>query len=560
MDAVVTQRLQHTEEELLDAFIVEGPALEQFLKNWSTLASDIERAMETNALRDRTIEMVQVVAARVQVLSENILAFQLEADTLASGIEKSIGEILASTKLLDEVNTQETTDASPQRTFEPLYDWLLSHLHDPYPTKRMKDTLSRGSGVDVKDIDNWFIETRKKIGWNSLRRSRFCNKRQEIVDAATRFFLKPKDSRPLDPELEMEFAQIMSRVEVLFYERFPGKASAILFDPVIEKCTLDGQCRAKTSPKTTARPPTPSSRTLSTYSLSSPGSVNKKKRPRDGSMDGDVPCKPQMKRFRCRSVDDDTDISTSPVGPSPASISDNISRVVSGTLSSDNSQAQKGTLSLKRKRCLSSSDCTPVSKWPPDVSSGPRLHAVSAPLPTERGARVVRDVPCISLVESPDPSNPVQIDLYDVSQLANQLTLEPSQVLGDMLSSNPPRLDYDVSSHRRNVEPLVENKEFSRWIDPSAQQSTIDNMSQLYSSSGTADPCVVALPTVPRHSLQSSDMKSITDFLPLLDDAVFQDFFQEVNTMLNVNTMEAFDNLFGPLDFYYANPILLNTF
>jgi hypothetical protein len=70
----------------------------------------------------------------------------------------------------------------------PAYTWLLNNLHDPYPSKETKVTIAEESGSSPKDIDNWFINVRRRIGWNKLRSKHFENKRSLIVDAATRFF------------------------------------------------------------------------------------------------------------------------------------------------------------------------------------------------------------------------------------------------------------------------------------------------------------------------------------------------------------------------------------
>ena len=68
------------------------------------------------------------------------------------------------------------------------YTWLLKNLHNPYPSKEKKATIAEESGSSPKDIDNWFINVRRRIGWNKLRTKHFENKRSKIVNAATRFF------------------------------------------------------------------------------------------------------------------------------------------------------------------------------------------------------------------------------------------------------------------------------------------------------------------------------------------------------------------------------------
>ena len=61
-------------------------------------------------------------------------------------------------------------------------------MHNPYPSKETKATIAEQSGSSPKDIDNWFINVRRRIGWNKLRSKHFENKRSLIVKAATRFF------------------------------------------------------------------------------------------------------------------------------------------------------------------------------------------------------------------------------------------------------------------------------------------------------------------------------------------------------------------------------------
>jgi Homeobox KN domain/C-terminal domain of homeodomain 1 len=64
----------------------------------------------------------------------------------------------------------------------------LNNLHNPYPSKESRASIAQETDTSFKDVDNWFINVRKRIGWNKLRMKRYSNKRSKIVDAATRFF------------------------------------------------------------------------------------------------------------------------------------------------------------------------------------------------------------------------------------------------------------------------------------------------------------------------------------------------------------------------------------
>jgi hypothetical protein len=43
-----------------------------------------------------------------------------------------------------------------------LMDWYTSHPVHPYPSKSEKEQLSKVTGLSLKQIDNWFINTRRR--------------------------------------------------------------------------------------------------------------------------------------------------------------------------------------------------------------------------------------------------------------------------------------------------------------------------------------------------------------------------------------------------------------
>ena len=106
------------------------------------------------------------------------------------------------------------------------YTWLLSNLHNPYPSKETKASIAEESGSSPKDIDNWFIDVRRRIGWNKLRSKHFQNKRSMIVELATRFFKEvPQALHPhttgIDPKAsyDSEFKSIENCARDLYPEK-----------------------------------------------------------------------------------------------------------------------------------------------------------------------------------------------------------------------------------------------------------------------------------------------------------------------------------------------------
>lgn len=103
--------------------------------------------------------------------------------------------------------------------------WLLNNLHNPYPSKQTRITFATETKTPQKDIDAWFTDIRKRIGWNSLRKKHFST-RKDMIAAATRFF-KPSSTQldtRTDPEdvapLDQDFAVLEDTAKNLYSRRF----------------------------------------------------------------------------------------------------------------------------------------------------------------------------------------------------------------------------------------------------------------------------------------------------------------------------------------------------
>ena len=218
MDSSVVRRLMRVEEDLLDAIISGGAALEQCAQDWSQLCIDIKAAALSHQLQDTTLQLAHEVGSRMAILSSSIYRASMTC-------HKDMNDLFAAMSLSEQPTDIPCTSV-PRSTstlplyVKPAYTWLMENLHNPYPPKHVKAKLSRESGCNVKDIDNWFINVRRRIDWNRVRRVHFANKRQEILSAAARFFGKTDGSQILDPHLEMEFASIQNLAETLYNDKF----------------------------------------------------------------------------------------------------------------------------------------------------------------------------------------------------------------------------------------------------------------------------------------------------------------------------------------------------
>src|SRR6266571_4413795 len=58
--------------------------------------------------------------------------------------------------------------------------WLLKNLHNPYPSPEIRKKMSMESNSSPRHVESWFIDARKRIGWNDIRKKYFA-KRADMI-------------------------------------------------------------------------------------------------------------------------------------------------------------------------------------------------------------------------------------------------------------------------------------------------------------------------------------------------------------------------------------------
>lgn len=106
----------------------------------------------------------------------------------------------------------------PPKRIDACYKWLISHLHNPYPTREEREELCRQSGAGMKTILAWFIVARQRIGWSQLRATRFHRSQIGMIQAASRFWPERDTHCPLPPDIELHFAEIDANAKSMYAE------------------------------------------------------------------------------------------------------------------------------------------------------------------------------------------------------------------------------------------------------------------------------------------------------------------------------------------------------
>lgn len=447
-----------------------------FYQTWSNLQLDLEEAVKSESVDDVTLELAFQVASRVEIFAERFSDLFAAVDTLAVEFRNDLDAVFSGL-LIDEslitqpgmgleeapVRSPRSSNTCPQY-IEHAYKWLLRNLHNPYPTREDKASFLRHTTSTKCDLDHWFVDARKRMGWNSLRKSRFSNRRVDIIDAATRFFFQSDAKRPLDPGVELEFAEIEARAKDLYSDKFIESPLAIKLDVAVKDLTSDIKKQVKDqkkrlkqanrsmrdalcypsperSPGTSPERNLHSQDDLCQISIGQNNLNLKRSSSSSEPVDSDNAERPH-KRTR---LDPSSSSSDNACLPSPApslhEISDDCG-VLPSTVTPLNVAPSLTIPSKKRKRCLSDVG-QDGPKRPPNSRVTPRLQTASDPFPTSKAipsfdewyqntfTAAHRDIPDAVSVKAPDASTPLDIEIYNFAPYHAQATLSPAASLSD---------------------------------------------------------------------------------------------------------------------------------
>ncbi|KAF8221697.1 mating-type protein [Tricholoma matsutake] len=625
MEPSIRERLSCVEDDLLQAATRGLPALNVFCEAWSTLLSDTDHAIRSKTIKDETRTLGGVVASRIAILSDYLLEFQNSADEMEMKLESLFARIDINGTSDDHLAICDSGSPSkglshhpsnfsvsfPQRAssasldrnacppyIEPAYRWLLGHLHNPYPPREIREAMSLQTSSHRRVIDAWFVNARKRMGWNSLRRAHFSNKRVDIVDAATRFFVQEDPKRPLDPNVELEFAAIETRAKDLYSDKFSESTLAAKLDLAVKDMTPEMKAQAREderrrrqaekekqvesstrdvlatsyspspvcSSDCTAEPflssPSPSLSEDDVQSLADPRTSSKRRRPSPDSNDFGA-------------VDQSNKPHRSDAPSSSAAIT-TIGLLSPASSSSDSHgyspSAPSNPLPIpcisNRKRRLSDAalETCHAPKRPCNLPVWPRPHSASDPLPLSAIDDWFHNnfgIPNAVTVEAPDESVPVEVDIFDYSTLNGGALYE---VFDSPTGSVERSVDHTVPPA---VEPPTSNQIPSYALEISTNDFNYD---ELFCDPEVATPDLrggnlplppsLPMPSSTNFALNPFDLNSFPSIVfpdPADDTAAIADLSAPVfqnpasNLQWNFPSIISPQHLLGPMD-EFQNP------
>jgi len=170
------EALEHGEEEMIT-----------FEQEWGFLRDDFKTACNEQLVDSDTMSLAHIVSLRISEISQSFLSLDTASQELTASLMSDLA-IIAGQQRESTPNVHQRGVSSSRRDVSLAAQWLSQNYHNPYPSHTVRDDISRRSNWNRKDVDAWFTEARKRIGWSQIRRKFFENKRFDAVQKATEFF------------------------------------------------------------------------------------------------------------------------------------------------------------------------------------------------------------------------------------------------------------------------------------------------------------------------------------------------------------------------------------
>lgn len=262
VDDLIRAQLGPLQATIFTSFQGGDEALSSFKESWSSFKKTYDAC--SSILLEETRTTVESFAYLLHTISSALLASELIHEQYERDIAHLADVKFKKLSLNDQSDpsvflfysssTFDNTDrniavSTPQAPYiKSCYVWLLNNLHNPYPSKALRARIADETNYDARDIDAWFVDARRRIGWNRVRRAHF-ETRADMVKAATRHF-KPKArairSGPYNPPFQPDdvstmdysshFVAMEADAQALYSHKFIPATLATSIDPTKRPC------------------------------------------------------------------------------------------------------------------------------------------------------------------------------------------------------------------------------------------------------------------------------------------------------------------------------------
>ena len=229
------QRLLDAQDQFFDALAGDSEEqLKAFEESWLELKDDLQISLGRGRLDEETQQLAYSISITISEMASSFADLEEVYNDLTGKLHADVDRILNK----QPAKSDPMAPPLSRRDISLAAAWLSRNLGNPYPSNDVRDDISRQSRWNRKDVDAWFTEARKRIGWSEIRRNFFHNKRADAVEEATRFFCGQDTS--MDTVLAQAFIDMESRVHEFYIKPLKQNKSVIKVKKSFSKVASTG--------------------------------------------------------------------------------------------------------------------------------------------------------------------------------------------------------------------------------------------------------------------------------------------------------------------------------
>lgn len=224
-------------------------SLDDFSLQWENLYDDTLHSSSQGSLDSTTADLAYSVADALDAVCQSLLELEVSSKQRTEQYRKQLDDAVRAHKEKAENSASFRPlerDRMTAAYIEPAYRWLVDNLHNPYPIREVRNKICRETNTPRKDLDNWFTNARRRIGWNTLLKS-FGGDRDRLVEAATTYFFGEEENQY--DHIAIAFADMESTLTDLYSGKFEQSNLGRKLGGVVKNMTPELQAQEQANKK-----------------------------------------------------------------------------------------------------------------------------------------------------------------------------------------------------------------------------------------------------------------------------------------------------------------------
>lgn len=192
MDDILLQRLAQLQQDQFDA-LVDEHRLVNLNQDIAKFFEDLETHYKRGLVSVKTLGAANEFASQLEIIvqhlsllpSDSSTTSEDDIDKMFSGLTIVDGKpaVISSMVPLPYSHSPYTASHHPPSFESMAIKWLATNFINPYPSKKQRANFCTEAGVAAEEVEMWFRDQRRNIGWTALCKDRFGGSKKALKDA-----------------------------------------------------------------------------------------------------------------------------------------------------------------------------------------------------------------------------------------------------------------------------------------------------------------------------------------------------------------------------------------